>query len=87
MLDIINGSFEFISGLFLWYNVYKLHQHKCVHGVSLLTFLYFTIWGYWNLYYYPALNQLCSFTSSFLVVSANTVWIIMAYKYRRSENE
>lgn len=87
MLDIINGSFECLSGILLWYNVYKLYQHKCVHGVSLLTFGYFTIWGYWNLYYYPSLNQYISFISSFLVVSANTVWIIMAIRYRRSQNE
>lgn len=84
MNDFINGVFEFSGGIFLWMNVWKLYQHKSVKGVSLWAFGFFAVWGYWNLYYYPCLNQWVSLIGSILVVAANTVWILLALKYRRN---
>lgn len=85
--DLINALFEGLSGFMLWYNVYILARDKKVRGVSILTIAFFSAWGYWNLYYYPFLNQILSFMAGLIVVSANTVWVILAIHYKRKEKK
>lgn len=55
--DIINASFEAMAGLMVANHCRVLLRERTVRGVSLLAVLFFTIWGAWNLYYYPALGQ------------------------------
>ena len=83
--DWINGLFEVISGILLFRNCWLLHKDKCVKGVSITTTAFFMCWGYWNMYYYPSLNQVVSFYGGILVALVLTVWVVMAvyYKYRK----
>ena len=82
MIDIINGFFESIGGLLLWLSCYRLYQHKEVKGVSMIPIAFYASWGYWNLFYYPSLNQWFSFVGGIVVISANTTWVIMAIYYK-----
>jgi hypothetical protein len=81
--DLINGFYEFIGGLLLYRNVYQLYKDKQIKGVSILTTAFFASWGYWNLFYYPSLNQWMSFWGGACVVSANTIWVAQAIYYSR----
>lgn len=67
----------------LWYNCLCLYKAKKVMGVSIISTVVFTLWGYWNLFYYPHLNQILSFCGGLLVVSANTTWVLMAVYYNK----
>ena len=82
--DIVNGAFEASAGLFLFNNVRLLWKHKKISGVSVLSTAVFTAWGYWNLYYYPHLNQMMSFLGGIGVVAANTMWVILAIRYKNN---
>ena len=86
MIDIINGLFECAGGLFIALHCWQLYIQKDVKGVSMTAFAFFAIWGYWNLYYYPSLNQIASFVGGCLVVVMNTFWVIMAIYYVRKNN-
>jgi hypothetical protein len=45
---------------------------------------FFSSWGYWNLFFYPALDQWLSFVGGLLLVVANTFWLLqIAYWMRR----
>ena len=55
--DTTNGIYESMGGLFMLANCVKVYKDKEVKGISLLSMLFFTSWGYWNLYYYPSLSQ------------------------------
>jgi len=83
--DLINSLFELSAGFFLWNNVRVLYRDKKVRGISILSIGVFTIWGYWNLYYYPFLDQWLSFLGGMLVVFANTVWVYLAIHYARKK--
>jgi hypothetical protein len=85
--DVVNGLFEMLSGFFLWNNVRILLKHKSVKGVSILTTSVFALWGYWNLFYYPHLNQWMSFFGGINVVLANTAWVILAIKYSQADKK
>lgn len=82
-IDLINGGFEFCSGLFQIINIIKLLKDKEVKGISLYPFLLFTAWGVWNLYYYPSLNQIISFIGGVLIVITNLIWLGLALYYKQ----
>ncbi len=73
--DFINGLFEFLGSVFIWRSIWLLNRQKQVHGVSILSIGFFMSWGYWNLYYYPNLNQWLSFAGGLSIVTANTIWV------------
>jgi len=73
--DIINGLFEFIGSLMLWRNVRQLYRDKQIKGVTWGTTTFFMMWGYWNMFFYPHLNQWFSFLGGCSITLANTVWV------------
>lgn len=79
--DLINGTFEMIGGFFLWSNVYRLYKDKTLRGINIEPVAFFSAWGYWNLYYYPSLDQWFSFIGGLNIVAANTVWVAQAVYY------
>jgi hypothetical protein len=80
--DLINGCYELLGGIFLLHNCWNLYKDKKVSGVSIPSIVFFTSWGYWNLYYYPSLNQWWSFAGGCLIVIANTLWVTMYFYYK-----
>lgn len=82
--DLINGAFELLGGVALWQNVRRIRKDKQCRGVNWQVTLFFTSWGFWNLFYYPSLNQWASFTGGLNIVAANFVWLWYAIKYRRN---
>jgi hypothetical protein len=82
--DLINGSFEFLGGFALWDNVKRIRKDKQVRGVNWKVTLFFTSWGFWNLFYYPHLGQWLSFAGGVNIVAANAFWLYFAVKYRRA---
>ena len=87
--DFLNGSFELAAGLFMTISIIKLHREKKVRGVSCIHVGYFTLWGYWNIYYYPYLDQWMSFFGGLSVVLINTVWLgqMIYYTIMEKRNE
>lgn len=84
--DLVNGVFEGGGSLLIWLNIRRRLKDKKVEGVSLIPTAFWTIWGYWNLYYYPSLHQWLSFAGGLGMVWGNTVWIVFAIYYTRFKN-
>lgn len=82
--DIVNGLFEGLGALVLYQNVRAIRRDKEVKGIDWRVTLFFTAWGYWNLYYYPSLGQWFSFAGGLAICSMNCYWLSLAIKYRRS---
>lgn len=83
--DHVNSLFEFTGGLFLLLNVMHLYRHKVVRGVHWVSVSFFSAWGYWNLYYYPAIEQWWSFAGAAGVAAANTAWLVLIIYYNWKE--
>ena len=79
--DHVNGMFEFFSGFFILLHCIKMYQEDDVSGVSILAALYFTLWSYWNLHYYPKLKQRWSFIGASFTGFAHTAWFLMIVYY------
>ena len=84
--DVVNGSFELLGGFMILNHCRAVWRDKAVAGVSILSTVFFTMWGFWNLYYYPSLDQWWSFVGGLMIVGANILWIALLLKYRNTLN-
>lgn len=85
-LDHVNGLFEMLGGLLMWYNVYTLWKARSYSGVSMIPTAFFTCWGAWNLVYYAGLGQWWSWAGGINLVIANATWWGQMWKYRGETN-
>lgn len=85
LADAINGMFELLAGFFILMHCRRLYIDKQVRGASIVATTFFTMWGFWNLYYYPSLEQWLSFYGGIAVVAANTLWVSMMAYYTWKE--
>lgn len=79
----INGLFELFASVFVLLHCRKLYLDKSVKGVALTPFVFFTLWGGWNLHYYPSVGDRWSFYCGIAVFSANVVYCAMLVHYLR----
>ena len=81
--DIVNGIFELGGALVSSLHVRRIVVDKSVSGVSWIAVLFFTAWGYWNVYYYPAIEQPFSGSCAVVLAMMNTVYLAMLIRYDR----
>lgn len=81
--DIFNSLLEVLAGAFQFRNCWVLYEVKKVSGVDWRGVAFFAVWGFWNLFYYPHLNQWYSFVGQIFVFIANILWVTMALVYER----
>lgn len=74
--DLANGAFEMCGAAANLLNVFRLWRDRRLQGVHWAGTTYFTAWGLWNLYYYPALDQWFSFAGGLAIVLTNAVWLV-----------
>jgi hypothetical protein len=79
--DLINGGFELISSIMVWWNIATLYRDKEIKGVHIVPTAFFFSWGIWNLFYYPHLNQWLSFFGGCSIVLANGIWVLQMFHY------
>ena len=83
--DAVNGAFECFAGFFVLLHCIRLYKDKMVRGVSVVATMFFSSWGFWNLYYYPHLDQWLSFFGGILIVTANVAWVYLLVYYKAKE--
>jgi hypothetical protein len=79
--DIVNGTLEALSGVMVLNHCRVLRADRRVAGVSIASVAFFTFWGVWNLFYYPALGQLWSLAGGVVVMAANGLYVAMLLHY------
>ncbi len=81
--DLTNGAFEMLGAIAIFGHVLRLWKDKAVAGVSILATIFFSLWGFWNLYYYPHLDQWASFGGGIAIVLGNIIWVTGMIYYTR----
>lgn len=80
--DLINGLFECFGFIAISFSIARVYKSKSATGISIVTSLFFTSWGLWNLFYYPHLGQRISFIGAGLTCIANTIWLLLIINYQ-----
>jgi hypothetical protein len=83
LFDFINAAFELGSGFVMLLNCRSLYRAKELKGYSIWATVFFTIWGFWNMIWYPSFGAWASFAGGLGIVAANLLWIGLALRYRR----
>lgn len=83
LADYVNGAFEILGAVAIFGHVRRVLKDKAVAGVSLYSTIFFASWGFWNLYYYPSLDQWASFVGGIFIVLGNVCWIAGLIYYTR----
>jgi hypothetical protein len=81
--DKINACFEAFAAVVSLLNINRIVKDKVVHGISPIPTVGFTLWGLFNLYYYPYLHQWFSTGASVGLVFVNGTWLYLVWKYRK----
>lgn len=79
--DLVNGLLEVGGAVVLTANVVRLHRDQEVRGVSPWPTAFFTLWGLWNCYFYPANGFMLSMVGGMLLVVVNTIWLGQVFHY------
>lgn len=79
--DLINGGFEAVAALFTLNHCRVLLRDRAVAGVSIASMAFFTLWGVWNLWFYPHLGQAWSFAGGVLLVAANALYVALLCRF------
>jgi hypothetical protein len=72
--DLVNGLFEACGAISVLNHTRVLWRSRQAHGVSVLSILFFTAWGGWNLFFYPHLGQWLSFCGGLAIMVSEIVW-------------
>lgn len=83
-LDAINAGFELAGALCVWLNVKRLWIDREVRGVDWRVTCFFWVWGVWNLWYYPNLDQWFSAVAGGILALGNTTWILLYLHNKRT---
>lgn len=82
-MDKINALFELGGFLAVVASIISARKAGTVVGVSWLTPCFFSAWGYWNLLFYPMLDQAWSAAAALLLAAANSYWLWLIWMYRQ----
>ena len=85
--DIVNALFELAAAGFVLNHCRVLRRDRVARGVSLLSTVFFTAWGAWNIVFYPAVGAFWSFVAGLAVLAANCLWAGMIFKTRWQETK
>ncbi len=79
--DLINTIFHSTVGGFAVLNVLALRRDKMTKGVSITAFIFYALFGFWNVYFFSQLDQGWSARASLIPAIMNTVWVTMTVYY------
>lgn len=82
--DFINASFEFWGSILLLLNIRQVYIDKEVNGIHWIPTTFFTIWGFWNFYFYYNLHQWISLFGAVTMAIVNTWWLYLMWYYRKN---
>lgn len=80
--DLFNGLFEATGAAMVGMNVRQIVKDKQLKGVHWGPTVFFTSWGLFNLYFYPANKLWFSFAGGVGIVAINATWLYLVWKYR-----
>jgi len=86
-MDIINAMFELGGFMAIIPSILAVLRDKCWQGLSLMTPVFFTSWGFWNILYYPHLDQFWSACAAVLLTVSNSIYLALLFKYRTKSLE
>jgi len=81
-MDMINALFELGGALAIIPSIKAALRDKQIMGLSIWSTVFFASWGWWNLIYYPHLDQMLSACAALLLAITNSIYLCLIWKYK-----
>lgn len=81
--DIVNGMFEIGGAIACLGHIKQILKDKKVAGVFIPAVIFFSSWGYWNIFYYWHLNQWVSWLAGIVLAICNSYWAYLLWYYSK----
>lgn len=75
MTDLINACFELGASIFLTLDCQALRKDRRVAGISVISRVFFVVWGLFNPYFYVVQGLTYSFLAGLVVCAVNLWWL------------
>ena|ERR1035437_220541 len=86
--EVVNIGFEVFCAVIAWINVYKIFKDKKVQGMFWQSWIIFTAWRYWDLFYmYPALHMPIAAMITVGSVVGQSIWTLAAFYFAYFKTE
>lgn len=85
--DVVNGAFELAGAIVIGRQCFHVLRDREVAGVRWTLPGFFWLWGLWNLFYYPSLQQPWSFAGACLVFLTHSCYAILLWRFYRAGGE
>ncbi len=83
--DHINGGFELFGTFAALHSSWSIYKDKGYSGLSIVSVSFFTLWGFWNCFYYPHLGQDFSFYAAICLAAANMLYVSLLFYYGKKK--
>ncbi len=83
--DQINALFELGSAILGCTNIYKTYIDKGVKGYNYGVLIFYTLWCFYNFYFYPMNDLWYSFYAGIAIGLVNMIWLIEILYYKSKE--
>lgn len=82
-VDLTNGLFELFSACLGIFNIHQIYKDEEVKGVSVVPMVFFTLWGFWNIFYYSYMGQYYSTSGAGAMLAVNLIYLSLVIKYKK----
>lgn len=74
-LDMVNAVFQFGTAWFIGLSALALWRSRQLSGISPAQLLFFSAWGYWNLYFFWSLHLPLSLAGAAVAALSYSAWL------------
>jgi hypothetical protein len=80
--DAVNGFFELVSAFMVYLHIRVIKKDKEVKGMSIVPIVFFTVWGFWNIFFYPYNGLYLSAIAGAVLALVNSYYFYLIMKYK-----
>src|ERR1044072_8110677 len=80
--DLINGLFELGGAAAVALSIAAVWKDRMYAGLSVWQVVFFQSWGWWNVFYYPSIDQTWSFYGGLALAFSNTAYLFSLWRFR-----
>ena len=85
--DLMNGFFESFGGVMILNHCRTIYRDKMVRGVSVVSTVFFFLWGIFNVFFYKQLNQPFSWYAGIFMMCCNFIYVYLLVYYIQTEKK
>ena len=82
-MDLINSAFVLVAVAMAALDLKQVRKDRQVKGLHFATAILFTVWPFWDLFYYASLGQTFSLFACTVLATLRGFWFVDVWRFRK----